>query len=131
MRLDQLIDQFAQQLAGSDVGVLYVAGASPHPVRYRSRRLAVESLLPRWSDLAYAVEAQPMVSLIIPDTGDALCWLQYQGRARVVETADWDELLRDDRLQLPAGYIRVAIQPQRLDLFDERRGWGARETLEL
>jgi hypothetical protein len=128
---DQFVDQFAQHLARFDVGVLYVAGAAPLPVRYRSQHLAVECLLPRWSDLAYALEERPIATLIIPGAGDAVCWLQYQGRARVGDVLGWDEFLRDDRLQLTTGYLRIVIQPKRLDLFDERRGWGARETLEL
>lgn len=127
---DQFVDQFAQHLARFDVGVLYVPGASLLPVRYRSQRLAVECLIPRWSDLAYALEEQPVATLITP-AGDPVSWLQYQGLARLSDTPDWDELLQDSRLPLPVGYLRIAIQPKRLDLFDERRGWGFRETLEL
>jgi len=28
-------------------------------------------------------------------------------------------------------YLVIHVTPQRIDLFDESRGWGARETLEL
>jgi hypothetical protein len=124
----------AQRLASATTGVLCAAGGAALPVRYHSSHLAVSCLLPRWADLAYAIEAQPAVTLIIALAGDATCWLQYEGLARVAERPG-DEPDRANRTLLPLralpGYLLLAIQPLRLDLFDQGRGWGARDTLEL
>jgi len=60
-----------------------------------------------------------------------LGWLQ--GIARPVPAPDWAGLLPTWTSATPpdALYLVVRVTPQRIDLFDEGRGWGARETLEL
>jgi hypothetical protein len=62
-----------------------------------------------------------------------LRWLQIQGLARPVAAPDWDELLPRWGSAAPPGdlYLVVHVTPERIDLFDESRGWGARETLKL
>lgn len=109
-------------------------GASMIPVRYRNLRLEVECLLPRWSDVAYYVERDPRVSLVIHATDSrALRWLQLQGTARAVDTPLWHDLLPEatNQTRLEELYLVVRVTPQRLELVDESRGWGARETLDL
>jgi len=47
-----------------------------------------------------------------------LRWLQYHGTAHITDSTD-------DR------YATIHIVPQRIDLVDENRGWGMRETLDI
>jgi len=136
MWLDQLHDVLAACLDGARAGLLSAPGtpsAAPLPVRYQSSRLAVTCLVPRWSDLADALQQQPVAMLIVPAAPEPTCWLQYQGQARLVSLSAWAGPLPDALSPQRAGerYLVVALAPQRLDLFDERRGWGARETLDL
>jgi len=81
---------------------------------------------------SYATIAQPGHACASPASPDPERWLQYQGWSRLVSAAAW--------VSIPGGltpqqanerFLVVALTPQRLDLFDERRGWGARETLDL
>lgn len=123
--------QLAHQLASATTGVLCAAGGAPLLVRYHSRHLAVTCVLPRWADLAYVIEARPVVTLIIALADDATCWLQYEGLATLVERADGGLGESPAMPAAPAGYLLLAIRPLRLDLFDQGRGWGARDTLEL
>ena len=75
--------------------------------------------MPRWSDVVYYPEQDPHATVIVVDTESKhLCWLQYRGIAHITQSAD-------DR------YIAIHIAPERIDLIDESRGWGARETLAL
>jgi len=47
-----------------------------------------------------------------------LRWLQYLGTACIADSSD-------------ERYATIHIMPERIDLIDESRGWGARETLDL
>ena len=142
--LDKLRDRMAAYLAQHQVCVISAAGpdgARAMPARYRSRGLEVDCLLPRWADVAYYLEQDSRVALVVQDTG--ICgeqgrttpgsrWLRCLGTARVVAQPDWDALLPEGA-HTPAPdelYLVVRITPTRLDLMDETRGWGARETLE-
>ncbi len=135
MWIDQLHDVLAVWLRGAHTGVLSVPGVpdvAPLPVHYQSRQLAVTCLVPRWSDLAEALHHQPTALLIIPAAPDPECWLQYQGWSRLVSATAWVRIWPGGLTLQQANerFLVVALTPQRLDLFDERRGWGARETLD-
>jgi hypothetical protein len=117
-------------------------GARAMPVSYRSQGLEVTCLLPRWSDVAYDVQQAPRVMLIILDADTSveqgratpgMRWLQYAGTARLVERPDWSVWARDVRPTAPPDelYLIVRVIPRRIDLIDEGRGWGVRETLDL
>jgi len=177
--LDKLRDEMAAYLSQHRVCVLSTAGtkgAWAMPVRYRNCGLEVDCLLPRWTDVAYYVEQDPRVMLVVLDTprsgvgfspegpdvnvraerakpyglkpspagallsqpddlssGASLRWLQIQGAARPVAAPDWNGLLPQGTSNaLPDELCRVVrVTPQRIDLFDESQGWGARETLQL
>jgi len=136
-------------LAGHQVGILSATGSEGvwvMPVRCRllpGRDLAVACLLPAWADAAYFLEQAPHVLLVINDppqsplpgetAGGALCWLQIRGRADPVAAPDWTLWPARGTSTVPpdALYRVVRVTPARLDLFDERWGWGVRETLEL
>lgn len=135
--LNQLRDQIASYLSHHGVCVLSTAsgqGAWAMPVRYRSLGLEVECLVPRWADVAYHLEQNPHVLLIIQTCyASGLRWLQIQGLARPVVAPDWAELLPGWMSTAPPGdlYLVFHVTPQRIDLVDESRGWGVCETLEL
>jgi hypothetical protein len=132
MTLERLRDEIEAYLAQHQVGVLStsgLAGTWAMPARYRSRGLEVDCLLPRWADVAYHLEQDPNVLLIVRDTqADALRWLECRGTARLVASPDWAWLLPEGAVK---GYVVIRITPRRMDLVDEGRGWGARETLDL
>ncbi len=141
--LGKLYTHIIAYLRHHHVGVLSVngpQGAWAMPVRYRplgggdSRStLTVEFLLPRWADGAYYLEQNPHVMLVIrDDRASALRWLQMQGRAQPVRRPDWRRWSLP-RCSVPPEslYQVVRVAPWRIDLVDEGKGWGARETLEF
>lgn len=142
--LDKLRDQMAAYLSQHQVCVLSTAGAAcpelvkggdwAMPVRYRSRGLDVDCLVPRWANAAYHLEQDSRVLLIIQACYAAgLRWLQIQGTARPVAAPDWARLLPRWMSTALADdlYLVIRVTPERIELFDESRGWGVRETLEL
>ncbi len=141
--LDALFDRMVAFLNRHHRCVLSVnglPGAWAMPVRYRlatavaRRALAVECLLPCWADGLYYLERNPHVMLVVRDTpASELRWLQMQGRAQLLPHPDWHEWrLPNSRAATPGDLYRVVrVVLHRLDLVDEGRGWGVRETLEL
>ncbi len=143
--LDKLRDQLTAYLAHHDVCILSTAGSEgawAMPVRYHSAGLEIDCLVPRWADVAYFLEQDPSVLLVIQEppssprvgeTRGGLRWLQVQGTACPVVEPCWERLLPGWKSSTaPDELFRVIrITPERMDLFDESRGWGARETLEL
>lgn len=94
-------------------------GAWAVPVEYQSRGLELDCRLPRWSDSVYHIQQDPRVMAIVIDLLSVpLRWLQCRGLARLTEPSD-------DR------YVTIRIAPEHIDLIDEDRGWGARETLDV
>jgi hypothetical protein len=109
-------------------------GASAFLAPYRARGLEIECLLPVWSDAAYYVEHDPRVMLVVaPEPGDGECWLQVRGTAEAVRQPEWGALLpqRTTTVAPDALYRVICVRPARCDLYDDARGWGARETLDV
>jgi hypothetical protein len=132
--LDQLRHQLGEYLQQHQVGVLCTGDGTAiraMPVTYHSRELALLCFVPSWSDVAYCLQAQAEVQLIIPANTSGTCWLCYQGEARTVTPGESSVLAGVQLSAPPEYYLLVEVQPRRLDLMDGRRGWGARETLEL
>ncbi|MFQ5858012.1 MAG: hypothetical protein ACE5LU_20605 [Anaerolineae bacterium] len=167
--LDELRDRMAAYLSHHRVCVISTTGAAacPEPfdelrtalvegdvwaipVRYRSRGLEVECLVPRWADVAYHLEQDPgacpercpepvegpsrRVLLVVQACYAAgLRWLQVQGIARPVVAPDWRGLLPGWSSAVPPDdvYLVVHVTPRRIDLFDESLDRGMRETLEI
>jgi hypothetical protein len=138
--IDELRARMTAFLAVYRVGVLSTAsaeGAWAMPVHYRlvpDDDLAVECLLPAWADVSYFLERDPRALFIIQipsagEGGDGLRWLQILGTASIIARPAWDSFLPAPPLEGQYRVIRLA--PRRIDLFDEGRGWGARETLDL
>jgi hypothetical protein len=124
-------------LAAHETAVISAAGADgPEalPVRYQAEGLVLTCLLPCWADALYYLEIDARVTLVIPaaESEDG-SWLRYTGMAAPILARDWATWL-PGRPQLVAPgdlYKVVRVQPRQIDLFDERQGWGMRETVEL
>lgn len=140
--LSELRDRIASFLARHRVCVLSVngsPGAWAMPVRYHllpepgGDALVVECLLPHWADGLFYLEQNPHVMLVIRETDvKSLCWLQIQGQGHPIAQPDWQQWPLPNHAVPPEALYRVVrVMPRRIDLVDESRGWGARETLEL
>jgi hypothetical protein len=152
--LDVLRRQIAAFLSAHTTCVLSAtepSGVQSVVVSYRHEGIVVECLLPRWSDMAFYLEQDPCVVLVVQDVtilGETLDpvqdgrdratpvlrWLQIRGTARRVEQPNWTSLLLEGApaSTLPQElYLVVRVVPQRIDLLDESWGWGVRETLDL
>ncbi len=121
--IDELRQRIAAYLAQNQVCVISASGRQGTwsvTAQFQNHGLKLACRVPRWSDVLYHLEQEPHALLIIPDcASDSARWLQYQGIARI------DASAADDR------YVTVHLTPERVDLIDESRGWGARETLDL
>lgn len=119
--LDELRDRIASFLSQNRVCVVATRGsigAWAMPARYESKGLELCCYLPRWSDAIFHIEQEPQIIAVVMSCATApLWWLQYCGIARITDM--------DDR------YVLIHVEPRRIDLLDERQGWGARETLDL
>jgi len=120
--IDELRGRVQARLAAQSTGVLSTngrLGAWALPVRCRSCGLRVECLVPRWADALHHLADDARALLVLPEAaGEPLRWIEYRALASVVPgTAD-------------APYVAVLLRPERIDLLDESRGWGARETLD-
>jgi hypothetical protein len=128
--LEELRDRITFYLLQHNVCVVSTSGtvgAWAMPVSYSSHDLLMECLLPRWADVGYHIENDPRVLLIIWDS--SLRWLQYWGIAHLAPTPNWT---RPPPASGPNDrYIVIRVEPQRIDLVDESKSWGARETLDF
>lgn len=134
--IDALGDPFERYIADHHSCVLVgagIGGPSPLLVRYHACGLEIYCLLPLWADLAYGLDQDPRVVLVIPAPDMVDCWLEIRGTAAIVSSPDWSMLSVGETGNVPLGdlYCIIRIHAHRLDLYDGRRGWGARETLEL
>ncbi|MBI2908262.1 MAG: hypothetical protein HYX92_11495 [Chloroflexi bacterium] len=138
--LNVVRERMRAHLLAHAVGVLSISGGQGSwatAVRYRVAGLELDCLVPRWADVAYHLEKNPSVMVVVlasalPNSRKPLCWLEYRGTARPVRAPDWSGLLPNGANESLAGelYLVVRVSPKRLDLVDESRGWGARETLD-
>ena len=121
--LDELRGRIAAFLSQNTVCVISTSGcfgAWAVSAQYQNRGLELDCLLPRWSDALYHLEQDPHALVIVLDEHSGHSrWLQYRGIAKV------NALSADER------YVALHIAPERIDLIDESRGWGARETLDF
>jgi len=118
--LDELRNRIISCLSQNQVCVIATCGtlgAWAVSAQYDNAGLELNCRLPRWSDALFHIEQKPRVMAIIQDA-NPMRWLQYRGTARIADSID-------DR------YVMIHIVPERIDLIDEDRGWGVRETLDL
>ena len=120
--IDDLRARIEARLAAGHTGVVSTrgdVGAWAIPVRYVARGLEVECLVPRWADALYHLSADARALLVVAEaSAERLRWIEYRAHASVVPAT------------VDAPYVAVVLRPARIDLLDEDRGWGARETLD-
>lgn len=130
--MEKLRDEAVRMLNACQSGVLGAdGGGSPQalPVRFVAHGLTVDCLLPRWHDLAYWLEAGAEAVLLVQPEGGRR-WLSLRGQAAPVPAPDWAAILPGMRNASDL-YLAVRLAPARVELVDEGRAWGARETLDL
>jgi hypothetical protein len=104
------------------------------PVRFRVRGAFVECGVPTWSGIGELPEKAEQVTLTaVTSSGDDLYWLFIRGPGYVINDPDWEGLVPYERSLVDPGdlYRLLQIEPLRIELFDEKRGWGYRETADL
>lgn len=120
--IDELRERVTAYLSQNQVCVISTSGrqgAWSVAAQYQNRGLELDCRVPRWSDAVYHLEQDPQVLIIVLEAQSPHSrWLQYRGIARMTESTD-------DR------YVALHIMPTRVDLIDESRGWGTRETLDF
>lgn len=131
--LDMLRQRMAAYLRNHQVGVLSVANAvqGALPVRYHSDTLTVYCLIARWTDILPVLEQDSRVELVIAQHDSDAYWMQYRATAHVLDTPNFQPFAAKTIAASAFHYVVVELTPQRIDLIDQRKGWGARETLEL
>ncbi len=121
--IDELRDRIVTYLSQNQVCVISTSGrqgAWSVTAQYQNLGLELECRVPRRSDAIYHLAQDPHVLVIILDAqSNSSRWLQYRGIARIDSAAAGDR------------YIAVHLTPERVDLMDESRDWGARETLDV
>jgi hypothetical protein len=120
--LDELRDRVIAYLAQNCVCVICTSGscgAWAITTHYTNDGLELTCQVPRWADVLFHLEHDPhALVIVLGNPHDPLCWLEYRGLAHLLDASD-------DR------YVTVYLTPIRIDLLDEQRGWGVRETLDL
>jgi hypothetical protein len=133
--LDRIRDEIRSFLAAYETGILCLAGEGhpwAMPVPYRLDGLQIRCRVPRWADGSYYLETDPRCVLLVPAAGGVPCWVSYTARACRDPDPDWADWPPEPvHATRPADlYTILRLQPLQIDLFDERQGWGARQTLE-
>lgn len=133
--LDHTRAEITAFLAAHQTGILCLAGHGrtwAMPVPYQAHGIVVCCRVPRWADGSYYLETDPHCVLLITAGDGAPCWLSYTALAAPARAPDWAAWAGAGvpPARLADFYTVLRLQPLQIDLFDERRGWGARATLE-
>jgi hypothetical protein len=118
---------------GTRYAVLGVAGYAL-PVRFRICGSIVECGVPMWSGISDLLEKTKEVTMVaVKNSEPNLCWLFIRGLGSVIKNQDWEGLIPQERNLIEPGdlYQLLRIEPRRMELFDEQRGWGFRETADF
>jgi hypothetical protein len=131
--LDRLRKEMSTFLSNHKLGVMTATVRGKGlPVRYTSKGLDLYLALPRWSELAYHLEQDTEVQVVImtnPENGDQ-CWLEYLGKAQEIPLPEL-LLVQQEELADQQQMMAYRISPERLDLFDITEGRFGCNTLEL
>lgn len=118
---------------GTGYAVLGMGGYSLL-VRFRVCGLIVECSVPTWSGLSDLLEKIEEVTLVVIKNSETdLSWVFVRGTGRIIANQDWEALVPSEHgLVGPEDlYHLLRIEPKRMELFDEQRGWGFRETADF
>lgn len=135
--LDQLRDRIAAYLAEHRLCVVSAhgapaAGTFAAPALYRMSGLELACTLPRWTDVLYLLEQDGHALIIVADElSEGKRWLEYHGKVVTIAPAPMDEAPGGAGARVGDGrQVTLLLAPIRIDLIDERLGWGVRETLD-
>lgn len=131
--LQRLREQMTAALAQHRACVLVTGEPSPSavPVRCRSVGLDVDCLIPHWADAAWAVGEGRPVSLLFLGGGDpGTRWLSYQGFASPISLLALGPFGLSASTDTAHRFRAIRVQPSRIDVVDESRGWGVLDTFE-
>lgn len=119
-------------LMGARIAILSV-GKYALPVRCRFREPALECRVPTWAGVSDLLEEMAEVTLVVMEDGEPDRWLFIRGAATVVTDPDWEGLRPPhwSRVEPADLYQLLRIEPKRIEMIDEQRGWGFRETVDL
>lgn len=108
-------------------------GSYSLPVRFRFRGSTVDCRVPTWVGSGDLLKESAEVTLVAAqETGAGLSWVFARGPAARVPNPDWEGFgCAGGNSRFSDLYELLRIEPKRLEFFDERRGWGFRETFDL
>ncbi len=104
------------------------------PVRFRVRGTIVECQVPTWSGVSDLIEKKKEVTLVAVQFFETnLCWLFLRGEGSIIKNPDWEGFvpLQSSWVEPDDLYLLLRIVPKRIEIFDEQRGWGFRETTDF
>lgn len=118
---------------GARYAVLVMEGYAL-PVHFRICRSNVECSVPSWCGISDLPEKIEEVMLIfIKNLKTDLSWTFLRGTGKIIKNQDWEGLLPSEHSLVDPEdlYHLLCIEPKRIELFDEARGWGFRETTDF
>ncbi len=104
------------------------------PVRFRIHGSQIECRVPTWSGVVDLLEKAGDVTLVaVQDINGKLKWIFLRGSGSLVEKPSWEDFVHSKfgRIDPEDMFQIVSIQPKRMELYDEGRGWGFRETTDF
>lgn len=117
----------------AEYATLEVAGYTL-PVPFRVCRQTVECRVPTWSGVADLLETTRQVTLVVVQNSEnGLRWVFLRGLGKVIKDPDWEGFgpLQIGWTNIGDLYQLLRIEPKHMELFDEQKGWGYRETADF
>ena len=103
-------------------------------VRFRVCGEIVECSVSSWSGLRdFPEKVEEVTLVVIKNSEDNLSWIFLRGTGSIIENQGWGALFPSEHALVDPKdlYHILRIEPKRMELFDEKRGWGFRETVDL
>lgn len=104
------------------------------PVPFRVRGQKVECRVPTWSGVGDLLEITRQVTLVVVQNSESgLRWVFLRGLGKVIKDPDWEDFgpLETGGINMGDLYELLRIEPEHMELFDEQKGWGFRETVDF
>jgi hypothetical protein len=104
------------------------------PVPFRVHGQTVECRVPTWSGVGDLLEITRQVTLVVVQNSESgLRWVFLRGLGNIIEDPDWEDFgpLQTGRINMGDLYELLRIEPKHMELFDEQKGWGFRETVDF
>ncbi len=117
----------------AEYATLGVAGYTL-PVPFRVRGQSVECRVPTWSGVVDLLEISRQVTLVVVQNSESgLRWVFLRGLGNVIKDPSWEDFgpLQTGGVNMGDLYELLRIEPEHMELFDEQKGWGFRETVDF